>query len=148
MSINRGMDKENVVCIYIYIYTHTMEYYSAIKNQLTWVSFSEAGKLRAWYTELSKSEREKQISYINAYICNLENGTDEPICRAGIKTQTQRLVDPVGDGEDGINKENSTEIYSLSYVKQIVNGKLLYNTQAQHSTLWQPRGVGWGGREV
>ena len=57
------------------------------------------------------------MSYINAYIWNLENGTDEPICRAEIETQTYRLVDPVGDGEDGTNKENSTKIYSLSYVK-------------------------------
>ena len=29
-----------------------------------------------------KSEREKQILYINACIWNLENGTDEPIDRA------------------------------------------------------------------
>ena len=34
-----------------------------------------------------KSEREKQISYINAYMWNLENGTDIPVCRAEIETQ-------------------------------------------------------------
>ena len=33
-----------------------------------------------------KSEREKQISYMNTYIWNLENGIDEPICRAEIET--------------------------------------------------------------
>ena len=43
---------------------------------------------RACYTEGSKSE--KQILYIDAYIWNLENGTDEPIGRAGIEIQTQR----------------------------------------------------------
>ena len=34
MSINRGMDKEDVVYIYIYTHTHihTVEYYSAIKR--------------------------------------------------------------------------------------------------------------------
>ena len=34
MSINRGMDKEDVVhiYIYIYIYIYTMEYYSALKK--------------------------------------------------------------------------------------------------------------------
>ena len=51
MSIDRGMDKEDVVYIYIYLYTHmcasaymsTKEYYSAIKkNEIrpfaaTWV---------------------------------------------------------------------------------------------------------------
>ena len=46
MSIDRGMDKEDVVCIHTYIHTyiyiyihththiHTMEYYSAIKNEI------------------------------------------------------------------------------------------------------------------
>ena len=34
MSINSGKDKEDVVCIHIYMctHTHTMEYYSAIKK--------------------------------------------------------------------------------------------------------------------
>ena len=41
------------------------------------------------HTELSKSEREKQISYINTYMRNLKkNGIDEPSSRAGIQTQT------------------------------------------------------------
>ena len=43
---------------------------------------------RACYTERSKSEKEKQMSYINTYVWELENGTDEPICRAGTETQT------------------------------------------------------------
>ena len=34
-----------------------------------------------------KSESEKQILYINAYICNLENGTDELICKAEVEAQ-------------------------------------------------------------
>ena len=33
---------------------------------------SEVDEPRTWYTEWSKSEREKQILYINAYIWNLE----------------------------------------------------------------------------
>ena len=36
------------------------------------VSGSEIGESKACYTEWSKSDREKQISYINAYIWNLE----------------------------------------------------------------------------
>ena len=35
-----------------------------------------------------KAEREKQMSYINTYVWDLENGTDEPTCRAGTETQT------------------------------------------------------------
>ena len=44
---------------------------------------SEVDEPRACYTEQSKSEREKQISYIDKYM-----HTNEPICRAGIETQT------------------------------------------------------------
>ena len=35
-----------------------------------------------------KSERDKQTSYINTYIWNLERGTDERIYRAAMETQT------------------------------------------------------------
>ena len=48
MSTNRGMDKEDVVCIYTHVYmythTHTMEHYSVMKNEIipfavTWMGF-------------------------------------------------------------------------------------------------------------
>lgn len=35
-----------------------------------------------------RPEREKQISHINTYMWNLENGADEPTCKAGIEMQT------------------------------------------------------------
>ena len=34
-----------------------------------------------------KSEIEKQISHVNAYIWNLENSTNEPIFREGMEMQ-------------------------------------------------------------
>ena len=52
------------------------------------IQFYEVVEPRACYTEGSKSEREKQISYINAYIWNLENGTEELIFRAATEMQT------------------------------------------------------------
>ena len=49
---------------------------------------------RAYYTEGSKSEREKQLLYSNAYIHGiLRDGTNEPICRAAVETQTLK-TDP------------------------------------------------------
>ena len=42
------------------------------KKEWIWVSCCEVNELRACYTKWSKSGREKQISYINTYICNLE----------------------------------------------------------------------------
>ena len=65
MSTDRWMDRELVV--------HT---YNAIllshKKECIWVSSNEVDEPRTYYTEWTKSEREKQISFINAYICNLE----------------------------------------------------------------------------
>ena len=46
-----------------------------------------------------KSEREKQILCINPYMWNLENGTDEPICRAGHIGGEERHVGAVREGE-------------------------------------------------
>ena len=47
-----------------------LEYYTAIKNKWIWVSSIEVDELRACYTEWSKSE--KNISYMNMFIQNLE----------------------------------------------------------------------------
>ena len=38
--------------------------------------------------------------HINTYIWNLENGTHEPTCRAGIEVQTERMDLWTWEGED------------------------------------------------
>ena len=53
-------------------YIYRMEYYSAIKEERNWVICRDMDGSRDCHTERSKSEREKQISYINAYMWNLE----------------------------------------------------------------------------
>ena len=65
MSINRWMDKEVVVHTY-------SEIVLSYKMEHIWVSSNEVDEPRAYYAEWSKWEREKQISYINTYIWNLE----------------------------------------------------------------------------
>ena len=57
------------------------------KKERNWVICRDVDGSRDCHTEWSKSEREKQISYFNAYMWNLENGTDEPVCGAEIETQ-------------------------------------------------------------
>ena len=52
---------------------YTMEYYSAVEKEQIWVSCSDADEPKASYTEESKSETDKQVPSINAYIWNLEN---------------------------------------------------------------------------
>ena len=42
------------------------------KKECIWISSNEVDEPKVYYTEYTKSEREKQISYINAYIWNLE----------------------------------------------------------------------------
>ena len=59
------MDKNVVVHIY-------NEILLIHRKEWIWVSFSEVDEHKACYTEWSQSEREKQISCINAYIWNLE----------------------------------------------------------------------------
>ena len=53
-------------------YIYTMEYYSTIKMEQNWVICTDVDESRDCHTEWSKSVREKQISYINAYMWNLE----------------------------------------------------------------------------
>ena len=45
-----------------------MEYYPALKKEGIWISSNEVDESRAYYIELDKSEKEKQISYINVWI--------------------------------------------------------------------------------
>ena len=80
-AIYRWMDKEDVESTY-------KEILLSHKKEQIWVSGSEVNEARAFYTEWSKLEREKQILYINAYTWNLERWYDEPICRAEVETQT------------------------------------------------------------
>ena len=65
MFIDKWMDKAAVVHKYNGILL-------SHKKEHIWVSSNEVDEPRAYYTEWSKLETEKQISYISAYIWNLE----------------------------------------------------------------------------
>ena len=65
MSIDRGMDKEVVAHIYNGIFI-------SHKKEQMWISWTDIDETWVCYTEWSKSEGEKQISYANSYIWNLE----------------------------------------------------------------------------
>ena len=63
------------------VFSHEME--------KMWVSWTEVDEPAACYTEWSKSEREKHILYIKAYIyARKKKWCDEPIFRAEIETPT------------------------------------------------------------
>ena len=65
-----------------------------------------------------------------------KNSTDESICQAGIETQTQRTdLGHDRKGEGGTNEESGPDTYTLPYLKQRANSKLLYNAGAQAGAL-------------
>ena len=65
MSIGRWINKEVVIHIHNGILL-------SYKEEHIWVSSNEVDETGACYTEWSKSERQRQILYINAYLWNLE----------------------------------------------------------------------------
>ena len=81
------------------------------KKEQIWVSCTEVDEPRACYMEWSKSEREKQISYINAYMWNLETQYWWIYSqgRNGDADVENGLVDTVGEGEGGMNWESNIE---------------------------------------
>ena len=94
------------------------------------------------------SQKETNILIINTYTWNLERQYWRSYMqgRKGDTDMKNRLLNSVGEGEGRMIWENSTETYILPYVKQIVSRDLLNDTGSTPSALWQPRGVGWGGR--
>ena len=119
------------------------------KNDHIWVSSSKVDEPRACYTEWSKSEREKQISYINAYVWSLGKWSWRTYLQGSNRDadMENRLVDTVAKGEGGTNWESIIERYTWPYAKYIL-GFCWMMQGAQPGALRQPRGVGWDGREV
>ena len=81
------------------------------KKECIWVRSIKMDEPRACYTEWSKSKREKQIPYINAYICNLEKWYWWTYLQGsnGDADTENKLVDTVREGEAGTNGESSME---------------------------------------
>ena len=96
-----------------------------------------------------KSEREKQISYINAYIWNLERwyGWTYLQGSSGDADTENRLVDTVGGGDGGINWASSIETYTLPYMNQRASGTwLLWHRELNLVLSDNPKGWEVGGR--
>ena len=77
------------------------------------------------------SQKEKTRYCISMHICGIyKSGTDEPICKAEIETQTQRTNTwtPRGKKRSGMNWEIGTDMYTPLCIKQITNENLLYTS--------------------
>ena len=104
MSISRWMNKEVLVHIHNGILlSYTKEHIGVSSNEM-----DEPG---SYYTEWRKSERERQILFINAYIWNQERQYQWSYKHSskGDTDVKKRLLDSVGEGDGGIIWENSIE---------------------------------------
>ena len=104
MFIDSWTDKEAVVHIYTGILL-------SHKKEHIWVSSNEVVEPRAYYTEWSKSEREKLRSHTNAYIWNLERWYWWTYLQGSNRdTDIENRLDTVGEAEGGMNWENNGNI--------------------------------------
>ena len=112
-------------------YLYTMEYYSAIKKERNWVICWDVDGSRDCHTEWSKSEREKQISYINAYMWNLEKwyrwtglqggNRDTDVENKRMDTKGGKRL---GGGGGGVmNWVIGNDMYTLMRIKLMTNKK-------------------------
>ena len=87
-------------------------------NKYIWVNANEVDEPRAYYIEWSKSERGKQISYINTYVWNLERWywwtyLEGSNWDTDIENRLMNLGVGWGEEEGGTNGESSMETYTL-----------------------------------
>ena len=111
MSINRGIDKEDVAHI------HKGILLSHKKEQHYVICRTVDGPRDCHNMEVSQKEKNK---YILTYICEIQqNGTDEPICKAEIRDTVieNKHMDTKGEEQSGMSWEIGTDIYTLLCIK-------------------------------
>ena len=107
MSINRGMDKEDVVCIHNGILL-SHKYYSATNDEP-----------RDLHTEWSRSGRERQIPYDITYMWNLKKKKKKDMKEKQTHREwTYGYRGWGGRAGEGIVREFAINMYTLLYWKQ------------------------------
>ena len=139
MSISRWMNKEIMVCIHDGILL-------SYKKELIWVSSKEVDEPGTYYTEWSKSERERQILYINAYIWDLE--IVPMILHAGQQRRQRCKEQTVGLIRRRWVWDNLREYHWSMYITicKIDDQCKAWSKALKAGALGQPRGITWGRR--
>ena len=154
MPIDRRMYKEVVVHIYNGILL-------SHKKERNWVICWDVDGPRDCHTEWSKSEREKQISYINTCMWNLEKwyrwtrlqgrSWDTDVNNKRMDTKGGK---PRGCGDGGVmNWAIGIDMYTLMCIKLMTNKNLLYKNiykikfknskKTNKKTYWDIQENGW-----
>ena len=120
MSMNRTMDKEDVVHIYNGILL-------SHKKEPNWVICRDVDGPRECHTACSKSERTKHIFYINIYMWNLEKCYRCSYLQSRNKDTDveNKCMDTKGESVGVMNWEIGINIYTLTCIKWITNKNLL-----------------------
>ena len=107
MGLEYSFDKEGVVNMH-------NEILLSHKKEHIWLRSKKVDKPRAYYAVWKKSETERQISYINAYVLNLERWYWWTSLQGsnGDTDIEKRLVDSSGDGEGETNRVCIIETYT------------------------------------
>ena len=141
MFISRWMNKEVVVHIHNGILI-------SYKMEHIWVSSSEVDDPGAYYTEWSKSEKEREILYIITYTWNLERWYQRSYMQGskGDRCKEQLLgLSGRRRGWDDL-REYHWNMY-ITIIKIDDHSKFhAWSRVPKAGALGQPRGRGWGGR--
>ena len=141
MSIHRWMDKEAVV----HIYNGTL---LSHKKECIWVSSNKVHKRRAYYIEWSKSERGKEMFYINAYMWNLAGWYWWTYLQSssGDADMENRLWTQWGKEKGDEWGEQHRNIHTTICKTESQWEFAVWHRELRPGALWQPRGLGWGGK--
>ena len=93
------------------------------KKECIWVGSNEVDEPRAYYTKWSKSEKEKQILYINPYIWNLERWYWWTYLQ-GSNGDADRENGLTDKEEGGMNGKSRMETYAFSSVQSLSHVQL------------------------
>ena len=129
MSVNRRIDKENVVHIYNAILVSCKkEQHNAICNNMDDLEFVILSEV--------KSDTERQILYDVAYMWNLKKKKRTYLQTRSrvMDVKNKLMVTRISKG--GINGETGIDIYILLYIQQITNNFLSSTGKStQYSTM-------------
>ena len=122
-----------------------MEYYLAIKRNTFESVLMRCMKLEPMIqSKLCQKEKDKCCILTHIYGIQ-KDGTDKFIYRAAMEKDIENRLMDMGGGQERVRcMERVTWKLTLPYVKQIVNGNLLYGSGNSNRALYQPRQVGWG----